>query len=192
MNVNSLNTISAMQKVSNAPAFKACGCEKATTTPTKEANLTGLYALGSIAQPCIHTTTLSFDESGKKLAVSSGISTIDNSQQKECSSVELDRKEGQKTSTIIESFIKQSPNIGGCSVKFTDGSEATIYASSYKKADFETVLTNKNGESQIIHKYTKDSSIGKLDMDAYKDAIRTSIASIGFNDVKSITISAQK
>ena len=45
MNVNSLNTISAMQKVSNAPAFKACSCEKEVTKPTKEANLTGLYAL---------------------------------------------------------------------------------------------------------------------------------------------------
>ena len=96
MNVNALNTISAMKKVSSTPTFKSCGCEKETTNSTKEANLTGLYALGSIAQPCIHTTTLSFDESGKKLSVSSGISTIDNSQRKDCSSVELDRKEGQK------------------------------------------------------------------------------------------------
>ena len=54
------------------------------------------------------------------------------------------------------------------------------------------MLTKKDGESQIIHKYTKDSSIGNLDMDAYKDAIRTSIASLGFNDVKSLTVSAQK
>ena len=63
MNVNALNSVYSMQKVTSTPAFKACGCEKETTKPASEVNLTGLYALGSIAQPCIHTTTLSFDES---------------------------------------------------------------------------------------------------------------------------------
>ena len=183
MNVNSLNSISAMKTVSNAPAFKGCGCDMGTKKTAVEANLSGLDAIGNIGKALVHTSTISFDPTGKKVAVSSDVSINLESQR-----VELDRKEGQSAREIIKSFIDGSKDFDTCSAQLKDGSVATV---SRTDEGFETTLT-KDGESEVIHNYCPGD--GKADIEAFKDFALMSLGSLNQsqNPIESVSVSTQK
>ena len=192
MNVNSLNSISAMQKVSNAPAFKGCTCKGKEVTQNTDTKLEGLSAKGAMSQPCVKNTTLTFtdnNETGEHtVTVGCSLATLDNSLQKDFSPVKLDRKEGQTRREIMKKFIEQTPDIDTCSAQLKDGSVATV---SKTDEGFKTTLT-KDGESEVIHQYSAGDN--KSDIEAFKDFALISLGSLNQsqNPIESITVSAQK
>ena len=54
MNVNALNSMTSMQKITSAPAFKACSCDKEVSKPAQKQNLSGLEALAAMLTPHKH------------------------------------------------------------------------------------------------------------------------------------------
>ena len=183
MNVNFLNSISAMKTVSNAPAFKACGCDMGDKKTTVESNLNGLDAKSAMGKVLIQHSTIAFDPTGKKVEVSSGVSI-----KHESPKVELDRKEGQSAREIIKSFIDGSTDIDTCSAQLKDGSVATV---SRTDEGFKTTLT-KDGESKVIHQHSAGDN--RSDIEAFKDFALMSLGSLNQsqNPIESVTVSAQK
>lgn len=193
MNVNALNSIHSMQKLSSTPAFKSCTCDKEPQKTTQKQNLSGLEALAAMLTPHKHYVQLDFNSAdGKTFKLTSGISTIDDKEKEVVSSLQIDKKEGKTKTDIINSLLRDTTNLREFSMKLKDGAEVSVLALQGCGQKYVSTMT-KDGETNVIHQFGfNEKGSTKTDVEAYKQAINLVISSIGSEKISSVTVATQK
>ena len=194
MNVNTLNSIYSMQKVTSTPAFKASVASREVEESPKKQNMSGLEALAAMLTPHKHYVEVDFskDEFGKTFKLTSGMATIDDKEKEVVSSLTIDKKEGKSRTDIIRAILRDTTNLKEFSFELGNKSVISVVPVSGKGQNFVTTLT-KDGKTSVVQEYGFSKNSPEMtDVEAYKKAINIAMSTFNPEEISKVTVATQR